>query len=350
MANNFGQPAPQIERGNNAREWGVRLANLHRRVAALTAALFLVCVAQANLAAAQQYPTRSIRIITPLAAGSASDIVLRILAQKLSDRFKVPVLVQNQPGGGGVIADRAMTNAAPDGYTIGWVGNNNAIGVSLFKGAADPRSEFRPIVGVSEFAYLFVTSAASPYKTLKDWIGAARAKPNTLTIGTSSAGTSNYLAALLFKSMQRLDVTVVPYRGPAELSVALLRNDIDLVVNAYGGLRPQIAAGQIRPLAVTSAERVPELPNVPTMAEAGVPDYVVTSWNSLYGPKAMPDQAVATLAGAATQILNDASIKARFKEVGFDAHALPADALDQRMRTEIDRWAGVIANAGIKKQ
>ena len=296
------------------------------------------------------YPLRPVRIVTPLAAGSASDIVLRILAEKLSDHFGVPVLVQNQPGGGNVAATRAVTNAPADGYTIGWVGNNNAIGVSLFNDATDPRQDMRPIVGVSEFAYLFVTSAASPYKSLRDWMSAARAKPNTLTIGTSTAGTSNYLAALLFKSMQKLDITVVPYRGPAELSVALLRNDIDIVINAYGGLRPQIETGQIRALAVTSAERLPELPNVPTMKEAGIPDYIVTSWNSLYGPKAMPDQAVDTLGGSATQILNDPAVKARFKEVGFDANALPPAALDQRMRSEIDRWAKVISDAGLEKQ
>ncbi len=302
-------------------------------------------------AAAQSgYPSRPVKIITPLAAGSASDIVLRILAQKLSDHFNMQFVVQNQPGGGGVIADRTITNAPSDGYTLGWVGNNNAIGVSLFSDAVDPRQEFRPIVGVSEFAYLFVTSATSQYRTLKDWMDAARSRPNTLTIGTSNAGTSNYLAALLFKSMQQLAVTVIPYRGPAELSVALLRNDVDLVVNAYGGLRPQIEAGKIRPLAVTSAARLAELPDVPTMAEAGVPDYVVTSWNSLYGPKAMPDQAVDILSRASTQILNDPSLKARFKEAGFDAKALSPDALDRRMRTEIDRWAHVIADAGLEKQ
>jgi tripartite-type tricarboxylate transporter receptor subunit TctC len=264
----------------------IGLTAVHR-VAGLILALLVATIgvfSSANAADAD-YPSRTIRIITPLAAGSASDIVLRILAEELSKDLKVPVIVQNQPGGGGVIADRAVTNAPPDGYTLAWVGNNNAIGVSLFKDAVDPRKEMRPIVGVSDFAYLFVTNAVSAYQSLSQWIDAARAKPNTLTIGTSSAGTSNYLAALLFKSSEKLNVTVVPYRGPAELSVALLRNDIDIVVNAYGGLRAQIAAGQIRPLAVTSSNRLAELPDVPPMSEAGVPNYVVTAWNSLYGPE-----------------------------------------------------------------
>jgi tripartite-type tricarboxylate transporter receptor subunit TctC len=319
---------------------------------ALMAALASIWfAAPTNPATAQTaYPSRAIRIITPLAVGSASDIVLRFLAERLSEHFKVPVVVQNQPGGGNVIADRIVAAPPQDGYTLAWVGNNNAIAVSLFHEVVDPRREFRPIVGVSEFAYLLVANANSPYKTLPQWIAAARAKPGTLTIGTSVVGSSNYLAALLLKSMQKLDVTVVPYRGPAELTVALLRGDLDLVINAYGGLRPQIDAGKIRALAETSAARLPELPDVPTMAEADVPGYVVTSWNSLYGPKDMPDGAVNTIAAATTAILGEPAVKAKFKKVGFDAEALPADALDQRMRSEINRWARVIADAKIPKQ
>jgi tripartite-type tricarboxylate transporter receptor subunit TctC len=317
----------------------------------LVTALWLVLLALSGPAQAQaDYPSRTIRVVTPFAAGAASDIALRILAEKMSGLLKVPVVVQNQPGGGGVIAGRSVTNAPADGYTIGWVGNNTAIGVSLFREPFDPRADMRPIVGVSEFAYLFVTGATSPYKTLAEWMAAAKQKPDTLSAGTSSAGTSNHLTALLFKSAQHLDFTVVPYRGPAELSVALLRNDVDLVVNAYGGLRAAIDAKQIRPLAATSAARLPELPDVPTMKEAGVDNFVVSSWNGLYGSKDMPQQAVDVLARAATEALAQPDVKAQFKEIGFDARALPADAQDKLMRTEIDRWAKVIADAGISKQ
>jgi tripartite-type tricarboxylate transporter receptor subunit TctC len=322
-----------------------------RTRAAFVAALWLILAVLSWPAQAQSdYPSRTIRVITPFAAGAASDIALRILAEKMSGLLKVPVVVQNQPGGGGVPAGRAVTNAPADGYTIAWVGNNTAIGVSLFREPFDPRADMRPIVGVSEFAYLFVTNATSPYKTLGDWMNAAKQKPGTLSAGTSSAGTSNHLTALLFKSAQHLDFTVVPYRGPAELSVALLRNDVDLVVNAYGGLRAAIDAKQIRPLAVTSAARLAELPDVPTMKESGVDDFVVSSWNGLYGPEDMPQQAVDVLARAATEALAQPDVKAQFKEIGFDARALPADAQDKLMRTEIDRWAKVIADAGISKQ
>jgi tripartite-type tricarboxylate transporter receptor subunit TctC len=322
------------------------------------AAVFAICLSWAMLSmplryeaqAKDTYPSRPIRIVTPLAAGSASDAALRILAEKLSERFGVPVLVQNEPGGGGLIAGRAVTNAPPDGYSIAWEGNNTAIGVSLFREPLDPRREMKPIVGVSEFAYLLVDAAASQYKTLQQWINAAREKPGTLNVGTSSVGTSNHLVALLFKSTQNLDFTVVPYRGPAELSVALLRNEVDLVVNAYGGLRSAIEADQARPLAVTSAERIPEMPDVPTMKEVGVPDFEVTSWNALYGPKDMPQQAVDALAQATTEILQRPDVIAQYKAIGFDARPVAAGPLDQRMRLEIDRWAKVIAQAGISKQ
>ena len=262
----------------------------------------------------------------------------------------MPVIVQNQPGAGGVTAGRMVTTAPPNGYTIAWAGNNSAIGVSLFREAPDPRQEMKAIVGVSEFAYLFVDSAASPHKSLKEWITAARAKPGTMSVGTSSAGTTNYLAALLFKSMQKLDFTVVPYRGPTELSVALLRNDVDLVINAYGGLRSAIEANQVRALAATSAARLPELPDVPTMAEAGVPDFEVTSWNALYGPKDMPQDAADTLARATTEILKRPDVIAKYATIGFVAQPLAADALAERMRSDIERWARVIGEAHINKQ
>ncbi len=314
----------------------------------ITAWLFLT-FPDDRAGAADAYPSLPIRIVTPLAAGAASDLALRILADKLSDRLGVPVLVQNQPGGGGVTAGRMVTNAPPNGYTIAWVGNNNAIGVNLFREAPDPRKEMRPIVGVSEFAYLLVDAESSRYRTLQQWMKAAREKPGMLSVGTSSAGTSNHLAALLFKSVQKLDFTVVPYRGPTELAVALLRNDVDLVVNAFGGFRAAIEAKQVRPLAVTAAARMPELPDVPTMAEAGVPDFEVTSWNALYGPKEMPQQAVDTLALAATEILQRPDVIAQYATIGFEARPLPADALDRRMRFEVERWGHVIAESGIGK-
>jgi tripartite-type tricarboxylate transporter receptor subunit TctC len=328
---------------------GMRRFNLNYVLA------FIALVASAGVSsgivlAQDKFPSRALRIVTPLAAGSASDIALRFLADRLSLRFNVPVVVENQTGAGGVTAARSVINAPHDGYTIAWLGNNTAISVSLFAQPFDPRKEAKPIVGVSEFAYLFVTNAASTYKALQDVISAARSKPGTLNVGTSSAGTSNHLTALLFKSVLGLDIVIVPYRGPSELSIALLRNDIDIVVNAYGGLRQGIEGKQIRALATTSSGRLDELPDVPTMAEAGVPDFEISSWNALYAPANAPELAVDTVRKAVTEILSQNDVKAKYREIGFTAQALPPDVQDKRMRSEIERWAKVIADSGIERR
>jgi tripartite-type tricarboxylate transporter receptor subunit TctC len=195
-----------------------------------------------------------------------------------------------------------------------------------------------------------VTNESSSYKTLQEFISAARARPGALNVGTSSAGTSNHLVALLFKSVLGLDILVVPYRGPSELSIALLRKDVDIVINPYGGLRQGITDKQIRALAATSSARLDELPDVPTMAEAGVPDFEIASWNALYAPANAPADAMDTIREAVTDILSQAGVKEKFREIGFAAHALPPDLLDRRMRSEIERWAKVIADSGIERR
>lgn len=317
---------------------------------AFTVLLLSVGGGPATLIGGESFPSRSLKIVTPFAAGAASDIELRFLADQLSIRFHVPVVVDNQTGAGGVTAARSVINAPHDGYTIAWVGNNTAISVSLFAKPFDPRKEMKPIVGISEFPYLFVTNESSSYKTLQEFISAARARPGTLNVGTSSAGTSNHLVALLFKSVLGLDILVVPYRGPSELSIALLRKDIDIVINPYGGLRQGITDKQIRALAATSSARLDELPDVPTMAEAGVPDFEIASWNALYAPANMPADAMDTIREAVTGILSQAGVKEKFREIGFAARALPPDLLDRRMRSEIERWAKVIADSGIERR
>jgi tripartite-type tricarboxylate transporter receptor subunit TctC len=154
----------------------------------------------------------------------------------------------------------------------------------------------------------------------------------------------------LFKSVLNLDIAVVPYRGPSELSIALIRKDVDLVVNAYGGLRQGISDKQIRALATTSSARLDELPDVPTMAEAGVPDFEISSWNALYAPARAPQPALDVIRQATTEILSQDDVKAKFREIGFVAQALPPDLQDQRMRSEIERWAKVIADSGIERR
>jgi tripartite-type tricarboxylate transporter receptor subunit TctC len=304
-----------------------------------------------DLWAQSNFPSRTVRIVTPFAAGAASDIELRALADIMSSEWHVPVVVENQPGTGGMTAAKSVLNAPADGYTIAFVGNNTAVAVSLFARPFDPRRDMTPVVGISEFAYLFVVNANSKYQTLQDFIAAAKNSPGALNVGTSSVGTSDHLIALLFKSNPGLDFAIVPYRGgPSELTVALLRNDIDMFVNAYGSLRQMIADKRMRALATTNATRTSELPEVPTMKESGVDNFEVTSWNGFYVPNGVPMETVNTIARTVSEILSRREVQKRFDEIGFKINVLTADALDRRMRSDIDRWAKVLADAGGAKQ
>ena len=253
----------------------------------------------------------------------------------------MPVLVQNQPGGGGVIAGRAVTNAPPDGYNIAWAGNNTAIGVSLFREPLDPRLEMTPIVGVSEFAYLFVDAAGVAIQdaAAMDDRGPGQARHvdrrHVERRHQQSSG-----GAVVQIRRRSSNFTVVPYRGPSRtLGRAVAQRGRPRHQRLWRPSRSAIEAKQVRPLAVTSAARIPELPDVPTMKEAGVADFDVTSWNALYGPKGMPQQAIDVLARAATEILQRPDVIAQYKAIGFDAKPVAAAALDRRMRFEIDRWA-----------
>jgi tripartite-type tricarboxylate transporter receptor subunit TctC len=296
------------------------------------------------------YPNRSIRIVSTLAAGATADISLRLIGERLSQHLRVPMVIENQPGTAGVAAARTVMNSQADGYTFGLGGNNWALSIGLFKSLPfDPRKDLMPVIGLVEFPYLFVTNQNSRYQTLQDVIAAGRSN-TPLTFGTSSAGTTNHLAALLFKSVTGLNIVVVPYRGPAELSIALLRNDVDVVVNAYAGLRQGIERKEIRALATTTASRMAQLPDVPTAREVGVNDLEVSTWNGLYGPVGTPPEVVATLSKAVTEVLSEPDILQRHREMGFEVTPTPADVLQKRMVSDSARWIKVINESGIEKQ
>jgi tripartite-type tricarboxylate transporter receptor subunit TctC len=317
----------------------------------MSLALIIAGLSPSAVQAQGPYPNHTIRIVSTLAAASVSDISLRFLGQKLSSRLHVPVVIENQPGTGGVAAARAVMGSPADGYTLALGGNNWAVSIGLFKSLPfDPRTDLAPVVGISEFGYLFATSRSSAYHSLAQVIAAARARPNSLTFGTSSAGTTNHLIALLFRSVLGIDFVVVPYKGPSDLSVALMRNDIDVVVNAYGGLRQGIEQGQIRVLATTTAVRLPLLPDIPTAQESGVADFDVASWNALYAPVGTPPDVIRTISGAVTDILSEPEMQERFRELGLQVKAAPADQMAERMRLESDRWGRLIAESGIEKQ
>ena len=324
-------------------------ASRRRAAAGLVAALLVGLLGPA--AAQDKFPTRTLRIVSPFAAGSVSDISLRILADKLAARLNGQIVLDNQPRAGGVTAAATVLSSPPDGYTIAMLSSSTAISVSLFKHLPyDPVRDFAPVTTISTFANVLATNARSRYSTLGDVFAAARAKPGALNIGTTTVGSTNHLAATLLKSLMGLDLVIVPYRTPGDLLTAAVRGDVDMIVQSYGALKTAIEDKQLRALATTTAGRATYLPDVPSVRETGVGDFEVVTWNGFFVPAKTPPEVIALLNREVGAVLRDGELGRRFLDLGLEPLPSTPAELGARMTSEISRWARVINDAGIEKQ
>jgi tripartite-type tricarboxylate transporter receptor subunit TctC len=298
-----------------------------------------------------KYPTRPIRIVSPFAAGSVSDVSLRLFADKLAARLNGQVVIDNQPRAGGVTAAAAVLASPPDGYSLALFSTSTAISVSLFKQLPyDPVRDFAPVSMVSTFANVLATGARSKYATLAEVIAGARAKPGALNIGTTTVGSTNHLVATLFKAMLALDVVIVPYRTPGDLLTAAIRNDVDVIVQSYGALKTALEDKQLRALATTTPGRAAYLPEAPSVQEAAGKDFDVVTWNGFFVPAKTPPDVIALLNAATRSVLQDDELKRRFIDLGLEPLPSTPEELGARMASEVARWARVIEEAGIEKQ
>jgi tripartite-type tricarboxylate transporter receptor subunit TctC len=322
-----------------------------RRATALALAVAATGFAPRSAGAQAKYPDRPVRVILPFGPGGVADVTARLVAEGLSKKLGQNFVIENNPGAGGISAARAALSGGKDGYTVALLTNGTAISVPLFNHLPfDPLKDFVPISLIGSFETDFVTAANSPYATLGDFLAAARAKPGTFNIGTINVGSTQNLTAELFKSMAKIDVVIVPFRGTPEVVVALLRGDVQMAIDFYAPLKPGLDNGQARAVATGGATRSLVLPNVPTVQEAGVPGFEVTAWNGLYAPAGTPQAVIDTLNAALQQVLADPALKKRALDLGIDAHASTPAALDARMRSDIAKWGAVIARAHIPKQ
>ena len=297
------------------------------------------------------FPAKPIAIFIPYGAGGVADLTMRLLAQKLTERTKQQVVIENRPGAGGLLAAKEVLRAPADGYTLGVIGNGQAIGMSLFKTRPyNVLTDFTFVSMTARFEMLLAAKVDSPLKTLQDVVAAARKDPGKLNFGAINPGSTQNLSAHLLKQITGIDVAIVPYKTTPDLVTAVLRGDVDVGFDFYAGFQAVISDNLVRIIATSGEERNPLLKDVPTAKESGFPDYVVTSWNGLASAAGMPVQTLATLNQHINAALADPALQATASTLGMDARGSTPDEMRDRMAVDVKKWAAVIEKAGIEKQ
>jgi tripartite-type tricarboxylate transporter receptor subunit TctC len=300
---------------------------------------------------AQNYPSRPIRFVLPFAAGGVADITARLAAEKLGEKLGQRIVIENQPGPGGIAAARAVLSAAPDGHTLGLISNGTAISVALINALPfDPAKDFAFISTLGTFALVFAANAQSQFRTLSDFIKAAREQPGKLNVGTIAVGSTQHLGAELFKSTAGLDFQIIPFRSTPEVIIALLRDDVQLMDDFYAAMKGNLADKQIRALATSGPERASYLPDVPTVQESGVPGYDVISWNGVVARAGTPTEIVNLLNAKIREVIAMPELKTKYADLGVEAKASSPEEMKARIEADIKKWAAVVEKAGIPKQ
>ncbi|WP_121492773.1 tripartite tricarboxylate transporter substrate binding protein [Cupriavidus plantarum] len=299
------------------------------------------------LATAQEWPTKPIRMIVPYPPGGPTDIVARVVGQKLSERLGQTIVVDNRPGAGGNIGADTVAKSAPDGYTLLVATTAHAINMTLFtKPGYSTSKDFAPVSMLTSGPLVLVTAPSTPAKNVAELIALARAKPGAITFASSGNGQSTHLAAELFDSMAGVKMTHVPYKGSAPALTDVMAGQATVMFDTMLSSMPFVRDGKLKALAVTGTARSPAAPDVPTMAEAGVAGYEATAWNALLVPANTPPAVVNRLSDALKAVLTQEDVRARFATQGFAAAwTSPADT-GTFIAREIDKWGKVVKASG----
>jgi tripartite-type tricarboxylate transporter receptor subunit TctC len=321
--------------------------NSVRILFALAACLFASALPNGTAFAA--FPDHVVKIVVPFAPGGGTDTVARTLAQEMAKDLGQSVIIENKPGAGTIIGTQSVATSEPDGCTLLMGTFANAVNPSLnAKLPYDPQKDFASVALVARSFNIVVVNAKSPYHSIADLIAAARAEPDKLSYGTYGTGTSAHLAGELFKSLAKVNLTTVPYKGAAPAITDLLGGQIQVMFTTVASAASLIESGQLRALAVTSAERSPAFPDVPTVAEAGVAGYSAESWYGLFAPARTPPEIIDRLNAAAATAVKAAAFKTLSVNEGLVMVARPPAELDRYFHGEEERWRKVIQDAGIK--
>lgn len=313
--------------------------------------LAALSIAISASASAQDYPNKVIKIVVPFGAGGVADLTVRLVAQKMSESMKQPIIIENRPGAGGIVAADTVAKASPDGYTLLLISNGTAVSANLFKRLPyDTLKDFAPISTLGYFDLAVLVNKKLPIKTTADLINYAKANPGKLNIGTINVGSTQNLAAELFVSMAGIDALVVPYKGSPEVLTAVTTGEIDAAVEILSPALPQIKSGNVNAVAVTSAKRFSGLANVPTVAESGLPNYQATSWNGLAAPAQTPQPIIDRLNKEINAAVARPEVKARLLELGIVAQGGTPESTKKLLASDIAKWGVVIEKAKIDKQ
>lgn len=322
---------------------------LIRRRAFNATLLSTVLLAHSRAGAQQAFPVKPVRLIVPYGVGTVSDFTARLLAEKLSTAWGQGVVVENLTGAGGVVGTQTIAKAAPDGYTLGMLASNHAMNAAIYARLPyDAVRDFTPVLHVSFNQFAFCVNSNVPATTLKDFIALAKAKPNQINYGSSGNGGSPHLAVARMAYMAGIQIVHIPYRSNGAAVTDLISGEVALMATSISALLPHIKSGKLRALAVSGDQRSPLLPDVPTVAEAGVPGYSMKNWNGIVGPAGLPPLLVARLQADLREILKDKGVQDQFAAQGVEMEILDSKAFGQRLRDEIATWNEVVKATGAK--
>ncbi len=311
----------------------------------------LMVVATVGVAVAQDYPAKTVRLVVPFAPGGATDVLARIVSQKLYDRWGQIVLVDNRVGASGNIgAEFVARTAAADGYTLLVAGAPHAINMSLFNNLRyDLARDLAAITSIAAFPSLIAVHPSVPVRSVKELVALARARPGELNFGSAGNGSPNHLSMELFKTMARVSMTHIPYKGGSGQMVSdLLAGQVQLASLGLPPAMPYVNSGRLRVIAVTSAKRSPLLANAPTVAESGLPGFEVVSWYGVFAPPALPQSLVARVNADVVAVLGNADLRERLSLLGAEPQPMSAEDFGRFVRDDIAKWAKVVKESGAR--
>jgi tripartite-type tricarboxylate transporter receptor subunit TctC len=313
--------------------------------------LLVLALALSAAAVAQSYPQRAVRMVVPFPAGGPTDVLTRVVSQKLSERWRQPVVVENKPGAGGSIGADFVAKSPPDGYTLVMAtSSTHSIGPALGKLPYDAQKDFAPIAQVWSAPNVLVVSPALNVNDVKSLVALAKAKPGQLNFASSGNGTIPHLSGELFKLLAGIDMVHVPYKGTGLAIPDIARGQVAMIFDSIITAQQHARAGSVKLLAVSTAKRSALLPELPTMIEAGIAGYESTTWFGILAPAATPREIVARVSGDVAAVVREGEVRERFATAGAEAVGSTPEAFAETIRSETEKWARVVKAAGIKAE